>query len=137
MIRGGLLLLIGLATTASAQTPELAPVVEQARTALLKHDVPALLGSSTRILLQLPGATPSAPIGKAHAEALLKSYLNDFEEVAAEVKGTSPSGEKSATVELRREYRIPGTSTVKSQTVLLAYQVIAGKWVVSEIRITQ
>jgi len=130
------LLALGLGVRVAAQAPELAPVAEQARKALAGHDVSALLGTSTRVLVQLPAAAPSAPVGKAHAEALIKAYLADMEEVATEVRSTNRSAERSATIEIRRSYRVPGTSVIKSQSVLLAYQLIGGAWVLSEIRIT-
>jgi hypothetical protein len=136
MISRLVLLAVGLGVRLAAQAPELAPVAEQARKALAGHDVSALLGASTRVLVQLPAAAPSAPVGKAHAEALIKAYLADFEEVATEIRGTNRSGERSATVELRRSYRVPGTTVVKRQSVLLAYQLVDGNWILSEIRIT-
>ena len=129
-------LLIVLTAGTPRQTPDLGPTAEQARRALQSHDVGGLLGSSTRILLQLPSVTPSAPVNRAHAAALLTSYLNDFEEVSTEVRAATPAGERSGTVELRRSYRVPGTTGLRIQTILLAYQFGDGHWVLTEVRIS-
>jgi hypothetical protein len=134
----GWLLGLGLVLVAGPhhQTPDLGPTAEQARRSLQAHDVEGLLGSSSRILLQLPSVAPSAPVGRAHAAALLSSYLNDFEEVTTEVRSVAPAGDRSGTVELRRTYRVPGTAGLRSQSVLLAYQLAAGRWVLTEVRIS-
>ncbi|MEO8029327.1 MAG: hypothetical protein ABJC74_13020 [Gemmatimonadota bacterium] len=136
MILGPALALLLCIPGVSRQAPDLAPVAELARQALASHDAALLLGASTRVLLQLPGAAPSAPVGRAHSKALLDSYLDDFEEVTTEVRSVSLAGEKAGTVELRRSYRVPGTSGVRIQSVLLAYQLIQGRWVLAELRIT-
>ncbi len=137
MIAGPALALLLCISGLSRQAPALAPVAELARRALASHDAAGLLGSSTRVLLQLPGAAPSAPVGRAHSKALLESYLSDFEEVTTELRGINLAGEKAGTVELRRSYRVPGTSGgVRIQSVLLAYQLIEGRWVLTELRIT-
>lgn len=136
MIGGGWGLVLVLAAGPLAQAPELGPTAEQARRALQTHDVAGLLGSTPRVLLQLPSVAPSAPVGRAHAAALLASYLNDFEEVSTELRAVTPAGERGGTVELRRNYRVPGTAGLRTQSVLLAYQLDAGHWVLMEVRIS-
>ncbi|HTO73055.1 MAG TPA: hypothetical protein VMJ30_04515 [Gemmatimonadales bacterium] len=118
------------------QGPDLGPTAEQARRSLQGHDVSGLLGSSSRILLQLPTVAPSAPISRAHATALLTSYLGDFEEVTTEIRSVAVAGERTGTVELRRSYRVPGTQAIRVQSVLLAYALAEGRWDLTEIRIS-
>jgi len=130
------LLAAPLPRCALAQVPDLAPTAERARQSLQAHDVNGLLGSSSRILLQLPAVTPSAPVGRPHAAALLSSYLNEFEEVSTEVQSVALAGEHSGTVELRRTFRVAGTTAVRIQSVLLAYEFGDGRWNLTEVRIS-
>lgn len=125
-----------LAGGGRAQAPDLGPTAELARRSLQTHDVNGLLGSSSRVLLQLPTVTPSAPVGRSHAAALLTSYLNDFEEVRTEVRAVALVGERSGTVELRRSFRVPGTAAIRTQSILLAYEFGDGRWSLTEIRIS-
>jgi hypothetical protein len=118
------------------QVPDLAPTAEQARRSLQSHDVGGLLGSSSRVLLQLPAVAPSAPVSRAHATALLTSYLGDFEEVTTEIRSVALASERTGTVELRRSYRVPGTQALRVQSVLLAYAFGEGRWSLTEIRIS-
>ncbi len=118
------------------QVPDLGPTAEQARQSLQAHDVGGLLGSSSRILLQLPAVAPSAPVSRAHASALLTSYLGDFEEVTTEIRSVALAGERTGTVEIRRSYRVPGTQALRVQAVLLAYAFGEGRWSLTEIRIS-
>jgi len=125
-----------LASGLTIQVPDLAPTAEQARRSLQSHDINGLLGSSSRVLLQLPSVTPSAPVGRPHAAALLTSYLDDFEEVTTEIRAVALVGQRSGTVELRRSFRVPGTAAVRTQSVLLAYDYGDGRWNLTEIRIS-
>jgi hypothetical protein len=128
------LVLLVLTTPASAQQ-RLSSVAEAARGALARGEVGALLRSGDRILLQLPNAQPSAPVGLAQAEAALRSLLGRGEEHQVVVVGYRETGGGRGYVELRREYRPMGGAAPRSQQVLLGYRRTERGWVLEEIRV--
>ncbi|MEP6571150.1 MAG: hypothetical protein ABJD11_00590 [Gemmatimonadota bacterium] len=128
--------LFSLAVPLEAQFPSLPAAAEAARSALSSQNVEALVASSPRILLQLPGADPSAPVGQAQASALLRAYFRRSEEVALEVRAAREVGDGRGYVELRRRFRVSGTQEMRDQTVFLGYTKQSSGWVLVEVRIS-
>ena len=137
-MRGGTVLagLLLLATAAGAQTGSLTGAAERARRAWFSHDPAALFSSSPRVLIQLPGADPSAPVSRAQAAALLRDYVRDAEELETSVRTAREAGEGRGYVELARRYRVSGTQAVRTQALLLSYQLAGDSWVLVELRIS-
>lgn len=116
--------------------PDLEQAAEGARSALLRHDAVSLIGQSPRVLVQLPGAAPSGPVPRSQAVALLESYLHDYDEVEATVQSVQLTSSSKGIVKLQRRFRVPGTSDVRSQALLLSYELTDGIWLLSELRIS-
>ena len=141
MNRRGLGLLTAMmlsASPGSAQAPgDLSAAGESARAAWEKRDFGALLGSSTRIQLRLPGADPSTAVGQAQAVALLQAYVRGTREVELQVESAKEVGPDRAFVELRRRYRVDGTDEVRAEGVLLGYRRARGDggWRLAELRV--
>lgn len=141
MNRRGLGLLTAMmlsASLGSAQAPgDLSAAGESARAAWEKRDFDALLGSSTRIQLRLPGADPSTAVGQAQAVALLQAYVRGTREVELQVESAKEVGPDRAFVELRRRYRVDGTDEVRAEGVLLGYRRArgGGGWRLAELRV--
>jgi hypothetical protein len=95
-----------------------------------------VVGGSQRLLVQLPGVAPSGPVPRSQAIALLASYLHDYEEVAVLLESVQTTSPSKGTVQLQRRYRVPGTSDVRTQSVLLGYELTAGVWLLTELRIS-
>jgi hypothetical protein len=129
-------LLTGSVAIAGAQFRSVPAAAEAAREALAGQNVEALVASSPRVLVQLPGADPSAPVGQAQAAALLRAYLRRSEEVGLEVRAAREVGDGRGYAELRRRFRVTGTQEVRDQTVFLSYARQAGGWVLVEVRIS-
>src|SRR5256885_16261951 len=53
----------------------LAEAAERVRQAWLAHDVQAVVGQSASVVLQIPGADPSAAVDRAQALELLRRHL--------------------------------------------------------------
>src|SRR5205809_7872213 len=53
----------------------LAEAAERVRQAWLAHNVQAVVGQSASVVLQIPGADPSAPVDRAQAIELLRRHL--------------------------------------------------------------
>ena len=130
----GAALALRLATASGA--PDLAAAAELARTALLRHDAAGVVGESPRLLVQLPGVAPSGPVPRGQAVALLASYLHDYEEVAISLTSIQAPSTTRGIVQLQRSYRVPGTSDLRTQSVLLSYELTGGKWLLAELRIS-
>ena len=137
-MRSSLLLLLACLFGArlSAQAPDLSSTGEAARRAWLAHQVDGLVGSTPKLLIRLPGADPSAPVGRSQAMALLRDYLRGFEEVETTVREARVVDPGRGFVELRRRYRVAGTQEIRAQTLLLSYELRAAGWVLPELRIS-
>jgi hypothetical protein len=129
-------LLIGGGPPLGAQAPSLVDAAEAARQSWSSHDVAGLVGTSDRILLRLPRVAPSGPVERAQAAALLGDYLKGYEEVATEVRVVRELGGGGGFVELRRRFRVVGTTELRSQAVLLSYQLRGRAWILGEVRIS-
>src|SRR5207245_10905845 len=66
---------LSLAAAPLAGQGSLAQAAEAARVAWLAHDPQSLVGQSASVVLQIPGADPSSPLGRAQAGELLRRHL--------------------------------------------------------------
>ena len=130
----GLVLLLG-STPGRAQDLRLEEAAARARQAWLAHDAVALVADSPRLLVQLPGADPSAALGPDQAAALLRDFLAQAQEVECEVKAAREVEPGRGYVELQRSYRIAGTQDVRVQSLLLGYRQGKAGWVLVELRV--
>jgi hypothetical protein len=128
--------MVFVVTTGQAQdTPALAEAAEQARRAWFEHDAAALVAGSPRLLVQLPGADPSAALEPAQAAALVADYLAPAEEVETVVSAAREVEGGRGYVELRRRYRVAGTQDVRVQSLLLGYRLGRTGWLLVELRV--
>src|SRR5712664_2377652 len=68
----------------------LAEAAERVRQAWLAHNVQAVVGQSASVVLQIPGADPSAPVDRAQAMELLRRHLRAGVERAVSVPARLP-----------------------------------------------
>ncbi len=125
------LLAVGVPAAAQATLPEAA---ERAKQAWLAHDPQALVGQSSSLVLQIPGADPSSPLGRAQAVELLRRYLRVGEERGLDVTAIREVEPGKGFVELTRRYVVSGTSELRRQTLFLGFRVEAGRWALAELR---
>jgi hypothetical protein len=118
-----------------AQGPDLGAAAEQARQAWFGHDPAALVADSPRLLVQLPGAEPSAALGPDQAAALLADFLASGQEVETLVRAAREVGPGRGYVELQRKYRVAGTQNIRTQALLLGYRRGRRGWVLVEFRV--
>jgi hypothetical protein len=127
--------LTGAPATVVAQVSDLDEAAERARQAWFSHDPAALVADSPRLLIQLPGADPSAALGPAQAAALLADFLAPAQEVETLVRAAREVGPGRGYVELQRLYRVAGTQDVRVQALLLGYRLEDGGWNLVELRV--
>jgi len=120
-------------TTVAAQST-LPEAAEQARQAWLAHDPQALVGQSPSIVLQIPGADPSSPVGRAQAVELLRRYLRAVEERGLDVTVIREVEPGKGFVELTRRYVVAGTTELRRETLFLGFRLLAGRWGLVELR---
>ena len=133
---GGLALLLVCAPGALAVQATLEAAARQAREAWLAHDPQALVGQSPSIVLQIPGADPSAPLGRAQAVELLRRHFQSAAEQRLTITAVREMESGRGFVELERRYVVRGTSEVRRETVFLGFRRVAGRWGLSELRST-
>lgn len=127
----GFALLVPVAGRAQATLPEAA---ERAKQALLAHDPQALVGQSSSLVLQIPGADPSSPLGRAQAIALLRRYLRPAEERGIDVTAIREVESGKGFVELTRRYVVAGTTELRHETLFLGFRLVGGEWRLAELR---
>jgi hypothetical protein len=132
-----LLILLGLVLPLRLEAQEggLTRAADQARKAWLAHDAAALVAESPRLLLQLPGADPSAALGPAQSAALISNFLAQSQEVEIVVRAAREVEPGRGYVELQRRYRVAGTQDVRVQSLLLGYRLEPSGWSLVEIRV--
>lgn len=135
MTGAGWILLL-LAAAGHPQGADLKATAESARQAWQRHDMTDLVRSSPRVLVQLPGTEPSAPVGREQAAALLTEQLRGYTEVSVEVQNVREVDSGRGVVELSRRYRVKGTSDTRIQRLLLVYGKGSSGWELLEVRVS-
>ena len=111
---GALILLLAVSGDLAGQA-RLEDAAQHARQAWLAHDPATLLQGSPGVILQIPGADPSAAMGRGQAVELLSRYLLTAAELGVDIAAARE-------VEERRE------------TVFLGLRRVGEQWVVVELR---
>src|SRR5213593_4073417 len=127
----GLMLLPAARADAQSTLPDAA---SRAKQALLAHDPQALVGQSPGLVLQIPGADPSSPLGRAQAVELLRRYLRAVEERGLDVTVIREVEPGKGFVELTRRYVVAGTTELKRETLFLGFRLQGGRWALAELR---
>jgi hypothetical protein len=128
------LLSLGVLPGAAWPQGTLAAAAERAKQAWLAHDPQALVGQSSSLVLQIPGADPSSPLGRAQAVELLRRYLRQAEERGLDVTAIREVEPGKGFVELTRRYVVAGTSELRRETLFLGLRFIADEWRLAELR---
>lgn len=132
----GILLLAVLPFAAYGQST-LGAAAEQAKQAWLAHDPAALVGQSSSIVLQIPGADASSALGRAQAIELLRRYLRMAEERGLDVTAIREVEPGKGFVELTRRYVVAGTTELRRETLFLGFRLGPGnarEWRLAELR---
>src|SRR3989442_13130599 len=103
---------MGLSPAAAplAAQGSLAQAAEAARVAWLAHDPQSLVGQSASVVLQIPGADPSSPLGRAQAVELLRRHWRTAVERSVTVRGVHESESGKGYAELERCYVVAGAA---------------------------
>ena len=125
--------LLAVAPAAAAQGT-LPQAAERAKQAWLAHDPQALVGQSSNLVLQIPGADPSSPLGRAQAVELLRRYLRPVEERGLDVTMIREVEPGKGFVELTRRYVVAGTTELRRETLFLGFRLQGGRWALAELR---
>ncbi len=112
----------------------LAEVAERVRQAWLVHDVQGVVGQSSSVVLQIPGADPSAPLDRAHAIELLRRHLRAGAERGLRVSAVREVEPGRGYAELDRRYVVAGTSDERRETIFLGFRKPGREWMLTELR---
>src|SRR3954468_12195560 len=124
---------LALTATVAAQAT-LSAAADRARQAWSAHDPEALVGRSSSIVLQIPGADPSSPLGRAQAIELLRRYLRPAEERGLDIATIREVEPGKGFVELTRRYVVAGTTEMQRETLFLGYRLQSNEWRLAELR---
>lgn len=119
--------------TVTAQAT-LSEAADRAKQSWLAHDPERLVGKSSNLVLQIPGADPSSPLGRAQAIELLRRYLRPAEERGLDITTIREVEPGKGFVELTRRYVVAGTNEVRRETLFLGYRLQSNEWRLVELR---
>lgn len=125
------LALLPLRAGAQSTLPDAA---ERAKQAVTAHDAEGLVGQSSNLVLQIPGADASSPLGRSQAVELLRRYFRQAEERGLDVTAIREVEPGKGFVELTRRYVVTGTSELRHETLFLGYRLVGGEWRLAELR---
>jgi len=112
----------------------LSDAAARAKQALSAHDAEALVGGSSNLVLQIPGADPSSPLGRSQAIELLRRYFRPAEERGLDVTAIREVEPGRGFVELARRYVVAGTTELRRETLFLGYRLQGRDWRLVELR---
>jgi len=115
----------------------LAEAAQRAESAWQSHDAAGLVGQSSAVVLQIPGADPSAALGRAQAIELLRRHFSSATEQRVAVATIREREPGLGVVELDRVYVIRGTTDERRETVFLGFRLTQGQWLLVEVRTAQ
>lgn len=118
-----------------AQTT-LEKAADSARAAWLAQDAEALAASGDSLVLRLPRGGDAAVVGPAQAARLLGQYFRPAAERGFDLRSVRTTGSSRGYAEATRRYVVRGTSDELSETVFLGFSEAAGRWRLTEIRVT-
>lgn len=125
------LVLVPLRAGAQSTLPDAA---ERAKQAVTAHDAEGLVGQSSNLVLQIPGADASSPLGRSQAVELLRRYFRQAEERGLDVTAIREVEPGKGFVELTRRYVVTGTTELRHETLFLGYRLVSGEWRLAELR---
>ncbi len=112
----------------------LAEAAERVRQAWLAHNVQAVVGQSASVVLQIPGADPSAAVDRAQAIELLRRHVRAAVERALSVSAVREVEPGRGYAELDRRYVVAGTSDERRETIFLGFRKPGQEWLLAELR---
>lgn len=128
-------LLLSLCVAGSVRAQRsLAEAAERVRQAWLAHDVQAVVGQSPSVVLQIPGADPSAAVDRAQAMELLRRHLRAGVERELRLSAVREVEPGRGYAELERRYVVAGTSDERRETIFLGFRKPASEWLLAEVR---
>ena len=127
--------LLPAGATAQQNRVPLRDIAEGTRASWQRQDAHALVARSPQLVIQLPGADPSAPVERQQAGKLLRDFFERSEEVETVLYDAQELDNGWGLVEMRRRYRIKGTQDVREQLLLLSYRRSGKSWVLVELRV--
>jgi hypothetical protein len=130
----GLPLLLAVVAATAGQQATLVAAAERAKQAWLAHDPQALVGRSSSLVLQIPGADPSSPLGRDQAIELLRRYLRPAQERGLDIAAIREVEPGKGFVELTRRYVVAGTTELRRETLFLGLRFTANEWRLAELR---
>ncbi len=128
------LALPGMALAQEDRVP-LQVVAEETRGFWQRQDAAGIVARSSQLVIQLPGADPSAPVERRQAAKLLADFFERSEEVETVLSDAQELENGWGLVELRRRYRVRGTQEVRDQLLLLGYRQAGRSWALVELRV--
>ena len=131
------LLCLLLPTSLAAQQDRISlrRVAEETRALWQRQDAAGVVARSPQLLIQLPGADPSAPVQRPQASKLLRDFFEPSQEIETLLHDASELDNGWGLVELRRRYRVKGTQEVREQLLLLSYRQNGNSWALVELRV--
>ncbi len=117
-----------------AQDSALMAAARRATEAWMRHDFTAFVGTGEAVMVNLPGAEPSAPLRPAQAAALLRDYTAGKREVDVTILVARRVEPDRAYVEAQRVFESEGMGVRHSETLYFGFRLVQGRYHLVEVR---
>jgi hypothetical protein len=112
----------------------LSDAAARAKQAWSAHDAESLVPEGSYLVLQIPGADASSPLGRSQAIELLSRYFRPAEERGLDVTAIREVEPGRGFVEMVRRYVVTGTAELRRETLFLGYRLVGRDWRLVELR---
>lgn len=109
--------------------------IDRLRASWSRQDAAGVLEGATRVVVQLPRETATAPLGAEQASRALARLFVDATEVGLEVKTVRRVSGETVYAEMHRRFRVRGSEGTVEQQVFAAFRLEDGRWRLTELRI--
>jgi len=112
----------------------LSDAASRAKDAWSAHDAEGLVGHTSTLILQIPGADASSALERPQAIELLRRYFRPAEERGLDITAIREVEPGKGFVELTRRYVVAGTTELRRETLFLGYRLVGLEWRLAELR---
>jgi hypothetical protein len=124
-----------LAGLALALSQDPTAAIQRLRGAWAQQDAAGVVAGATRVVVQLPGEAPTAPLSAEQAARAVSRLFRDAAEVDMRVDAVRTIGGETVYAEMRRTFRVRGSDAAVVQRVFVAFRLDGARWRLVELRI--
>jgi hypothetical protein len=109
--------------------------ISRLRASWSRQDAAGIVAGATRVVVQLPGESATAPLAAEQASRTLARLFVDATEVGLEIETIRTLGHEAVYAEMRRRFRVRGSEETVEQRVFAAFRLDGSRWRLEAVRV--